>query len=123
MDAQALDKVRQLASNAILPLKPAVLSEAIAQDLLFRGKRTNAGRELPQYDLVYFMLADLLKFPDLGRWEKTAWSIPVGSCTRYHRGVYRSSLGWSTGPRQKLSSGKWTPLNSLTLLAAVGPED
>jgi hypothetical protein len=77
MDAQELDNVRQSASYAILPLKPAVLSEAAAQDLLLNGKRTNAGRDLPPYYLVYFLLVDLLKFRDLGRWEKTAWSIPV----------------------------------------------
>ena len=36
-----------------------------------------AGRELPQYYLVYFLLVDLLGFKSLGRHEKVAWSIPV----------------------------------------------
>ncbi|AEA60529.1 hypothetical protein [Burkholderia gladioli] len=38
---------------------------------------TNAGKDLPAYYLVYFLLIDLLKFPHLGRWEKTAWAVPV----------------------------------------------
>jgi hypothetical protein len=39
--------------------------------------RTEAGRGLPPYYLVYFLLVDLLKFPSLGQWEKTAWMVPV----------------------------------------------
>jgi hypothetical protein len=77
MDAQERDEVRQLASLAILPLKPAFLSGESAQDFLFKGQRTKGGRDLPSYYLVYFLLVDLLEFPDRGRWEKTAWSIPV----------------------------------------------
>jgi hypothetical protein len=77
MNARELDEVRRLASLAILPLKPAFLSGESAQELLFEGQRTEAGRDLPPYYLVYFLLVDLLKFPDRGRWEKTAWSIPV----------------------------------------------
>jgi hypothetical protein len=47
------------------------------QDLVFKCQRTKAGRDLPPYYLVYFLLVELLKFPNRGRWEKTAWSIPV----------------------------------------------
>lgn len=41
------------------------------------GARTEAGRKLPVYYLVYFVLADLLGYENLGRSEKVAWSIPV----------------------------------------------
>lgn len=43
----------------------------------FLVQRTNAGRELPSYYLVYFLLVDLLGFPHAGKWEKTAWSVSV----------------------------------------------
>ena len=39
--------------------------------------RTNGGRSLPKYYLVYFLLVDLLGYEDLGQWEKVAWVIPV----------------------------------------------
>ena len=44
---------------------------------LILSARTEAGRGLPPYYLVYFLLVDLLKFPSLGQWEKTAWTVPV----------------------------------------------
>lgn len=44
---------------------------------LMLSTRTEAGRSLPPYYLVYFLLVDLLKFPSLGQWEKTAWTVPV----------------------------------------------
>jgi len=44
---------------------------------LMLSARTEAGRGLPPYYLVYFLLVDLLKFPSLGQWEKTAWTVPV----------------------------------------------
>jgi hypothetical protein len=41
------------------------------------GARSNAGRSLPPYYLVYFLLVNLLKFNDLGQSEKVSYSIPV----------------------------------------------
>lgn len=41
------------------------------------ASRTNAGRDLPPYYLVYFLLVDLLGFANLGKWEKVAWSVPI----------------------------------------------
>ncbi len=41
------------------------------------SSRTNGGRTLPHYYLVYFLLVDLLQFPHMGEWEKSAWTIPV----------------------------------------------
>ena len=65
-----IEAVRQKARAAISPLK-TVSSE------FFGGERTEAGRELPEYHLVYFLLVDLLGFENLGRHEKIAWSLPV----------------------------------------------
>jgi DNA-binding transcriptional LysR family regulator len=36
-----------------------------------------AGRTLPPYYLVYFLLVDFLGFRDVGQSEKVAWSVPV----------------------------------------------
>src|SRR5262249_50696178 len=46
-------------------------------DFLLTAQRTNAGRDLPDYYLVYFLLVDLFGFKDLGKSEKIAWSVPI----------------------------------------------
>lgn len=48
------------------------------------SSRTNGGRNLPPYYLVYFLFIDLLGFPHMGRWEKSAWTVPV----RYQGRLY-----------------------------------
>lgn len=52
-------------------------STVAPKNLLFSAQRTDAGRQLPPYYLVYFLLVDLLKFRNLGKFEKLAWSVPV----------------------------------------------
>jgi hypothetical protein len=64
-----IQTIRARASAAIVPLKPS--------NRYFYGKRTHAGRYLPEYYLVYFLLVDLLGFQCGGPGEKVAWSIPV----------------------------------------------
>jgi hypothetical protein len=71
-----IEKLRQLALRAISPIKPLAKSANLG-GLLWNSKRTNAGRNLPHYYLVYFLLVDLLGFPDLGQEEKVAWSVPI----------------------------------------------
>jgi hypothetical protein len=68
-----VEQIRAQAARAIAPLKP--LQEW--RKYKWGGARTDAGRELPPYYLVYFLLADLLNFPQSGMDEKVAWSIPV----------------------------------------------
>lgn len=72
-----IDKVRAAANRAIAPLKPAGDDTPAAKDFLFAAKRTEAGRSLPPYYLVFFLLVDLLGFRNLGQFEKVAWSVPV----------------------------------------------
>ena len=72
-----LERVRDLAHRVILPIKPADSSTQAEKEFLFSATRTEAGRKLPPYHLVYFLLVDLLNFRDLGRFEKLAWSIPI----------------------------------------------
>lgn len=51
---------------------------------LMLASRTRGGGALPPYYLVYFLLVDLLGFPHLGPWEKTAWMVPI----RYRGRLY-----------------------------------
>ena len=76
-------KIEEKARRAILPLTQS------DSDKLFWGVRTNAGRSLPPYYLVYFLLVDLLGFKYAGKAEKVAWSVAVNfegtTCVIEHR--------------------------------------
>lgn len=63
--------IEEKARKATAPLAAA------ETDAAFWGARTEAGRSLPPYYLVYFLLVNLLGFKNLGRFEKVAFSIPV----------------------------------------------
>ncbi|MEC4683847.1 MAG: hypothetical protein VST70_09270 [Nitrospirota bacterium] len=67
---------RQAAIKALGPIKPANNNTSSDFEYL-NAKRTNAGRNLPAYYLVYFLLVDLLNYKNLGQWEKVAWSVPI----------------------------------------------
>lgn len=77
-----VEDVRKRAFRAIAPLKSS-------SDPCFFGMRTDAGRDLPYYYLVYFLLVDLLEFHHIGRDEKVAWSIPVDFNGRLYVIEYR----------------------------------
>jgi hypothetical protein len=72
-----LDPIRNKVRTAIFPLKPAGSESVTPDNFLFDAKRTEAGRQLPAYYLVYFLLVDLLSFKNLGQFDKIAWSVPV----------------------------------------------
>lgn len=77
--------VREAARQALGELEPAGAPHTDAEGHgLMLSARTNGGRNLPAYYLVYFLLIDLLSFPNLGQWEKTAWTVPV----RYRGRLY-----------------------------------
>lgn len=65
-----IEKLKTLIINLIQPICPA------NGDYLYL-KRTNAGRSLPPYYLVYFLFVKLLNFRNFGESEKVAWSIPI----------------------------------------------
>jgi hypothetical protein len=71
------EPIRAAVMAAILPIKPANAETSAAQDFLFKAQRTDAGRDLPPYYLVYFLLVDLLGFKNIGQFEKVAWSVPI----------------------------------------------
>lgn len=72
-----LNRIKVAAERAIAPIRPADESTDAPKNLLFSAQRTDAGRKLPPYYLVYFLLVDLLKFKNLGQFEKLAWSVPI----------------------------------------------
>ncbi|MET3524205.1 hypothetical protein [Mesorhizobium abyssinicae] len=72
-----LEAVRNAARRALGPVTPATDNTKADKDFLFKAKRTDAGRKLPEQHLVRFVLVDLLGFKDLGKFEKVAWSVPV----------------------------------------------
>lgn len=78
-------RVREAALKVLEDLEPAGSPRSDAEGRgLMLSARTDGGRSLPPYYLVYFLLIDLLGFPSLGQWEKTAWTVPV----RYRGRLY-----------------------------------
>ncbi|RZA02885.1 MAG: hypothetical protein EOP47_05275 [Sphingobacteriaceae bacterium] len=74
---QEIAKLRADALKILSPIKPADENTKADEKLLFTAQRSDAGRLLPQYFLVYFLFSDLLGFRNLGRFEKVAWSFPI----------------------------------------------
>jgi hypothetical protein len=68
---------QKAALEAIAPIRPADGNTKARNDTLFSATRSKAGRMLPEYYLVYFLLVEFLGFRDLGRFEKLAWSVPI----------------------------------------------
>lgn len=81
----ALQKVRDAALKALGEVQPAGSAQSSEEARgLMLSSRTNGGRQLPPYYLVYFLLVDLLQFYHMGHWEKSAWTVPV----RYRGRLY-----------------------------------
>ncbi len=65
------------ALSAIRPIKRVELSQQEWAHASARSTRTEAGNQLPDYYLVYFLLIELLSFETFRSGEKLAWSILV----------------------------------------------
>ena len=90
---EAMQRVRDAALKAIGELEPAGAPRLEAEPKgLFLSSRTNGGRDLPPHYLVYFLLVDLLGFPHMGKWEKSAWTVPVRYKGRLY-GVEHRKMG------------------------------
>jgi len=72
-----LEETRAAALLAVSPIRAADDTTKADAKFLFNAQRTQAGETLPAYFLVYFLLVDLLGFPNLGKFEKIAWSVPI----------------------------------------------
>lgn len=85
-----LEEVRNEVKKALGGLVPAghPRTDAEARSLVL-SSRTEAGRSIPAYYLVYFLLVDLLNFPHIGRSEKSSWTVPVRINNRLYGIEYR----------------------------------
>ncbi|MGN6225745.1 hypothetical protein [Pseudoxanthomonas sp.] len=73
-----LELNRNAALAALGDIKPAGPPQGDDEaHALMMASRTQGGRDLPPYYLVYFLLVDLLGFANLGQWEKVAWIVPI----------------------------------------------
>ncbi|QQS10345.1 MAG: hypothetical protein IPK69_06915 [Phycisphaerales bacterium] len=72
-----LETIRTEARTALGDIRPASDFGITDNDIPVNTSHTSAGRDLPPYYIVYFLMIGLLKFHDSGRWEKVAWSIPI----------------------------------------------
>lgn len=77
MVTEDFESIRMMAKRTLGPIRPTDESTKADKHFLFNGKQTDAGKQLPPYYLVYFLLVDLLGFKNLGRFEKIDWSIPI----------------------------------------------
>lgn len=76
LSVKEIEKLREAALRAVSPIRPPDSTTQLGK-LLWEARRTKAGRNLPHYYLVYFLLVELLRFPNLGKFEKIAWSVPI----------------------------------------------
>lgn len=72
-----LERVRAATLQALAGIRAGNSETKAEKNFLFTAKRTKASEQLPPHYLVYFLLVDLLGFPNLGHWEKIAWSVPL----------------------------------------------
>jgi hypothetical protein len=71
------EKHKQIALNILFPIKPTDENTSANKNFLLSAQRSLAGRNLPDYYLIFFLFADLLGFKNLGQFEKVAWSFPI----------------------------------------------
>lgn len=108
-----LEAVRKKALHALREVQSAGPPQSSAESkALSLASRTNGGRSLPEYYLVYFLLVDLLGYQDLGQWEKVAWVIPV----RYQDRLYSIE-------HRKFGVGVFAPNDDPTAMMSGIPSD
>lgn len=76
MDAK-VEKYKEIALRILSPIKLIDDKTKADKNFIFSAKRCPTINRLPDYYLVYFLFADLLKYKDLGKFEKIAWSFPI----------------------------------------------
>lgn len=75
---EEIDSLRDRVKKVLNPIASAVDKATKSEkNFLFTADRTDAGRSLPPYFLVYFLFVDLLGYKNLGQFEKISWSVPI----------------------------------------------
>lgn len=73
-----IEKLKKKVEAILDPISSAVDKGTKAdKNFLFSAVRTDAGRSLPPYYLVYFLFVDFLGYKNLGQFEKVSWSVPI----------------------------------------------
>lgn len=72
-----IEKYKQNALKILSPIKPVNDKTRADKTFLFTSIRSEAGRDIQNYYLVYFLFINLLGFKNLGQSDKIAWSIPI----------------------------------------------
>jgi len=87
MNPFEMNDFRDLKERVTATLAPISAIDAQAYEAsehFMNSTRSPLSSRLPPYQLVYFLLVDLLKFINLGRWEKVAWIIPLSYQNRIY---------------------------------------
>lgn len=78
MDSQKTEELKKKVEAILDPISFGAGEKTLVEEgIPFDAVRTDAGRFLPEYYLVYFLFVNLLGYKKFGRFEKTAWSIPI----------------------------------------------
>lgn len=72
-----LEAFRAKAQKAIWPIAPLTKDTNCEGSFSVFGQQDSLEKDLPPYYLIYFLLVEFLGFEDLGKGEKTAWTIPI----------------------------------------------
>lgn len=104
--------IREKALKAIAGIEPAGNPKGSESKALMLASRTNGGRDLPPYYLVYFLLVDLLEYPNLGQWEKVAWIVPL----RFRGRLYSIE-------HRKMGLGIFAPTHDAKAMTNAPPSD
>jgi hypothetical protein len=72
-----LESVRANALLALHVVKPVQPTTQVAPRFFATAQRTDAGRRLPDYYLVYLLMVELFGFPHEFPEEKVAWVVPL----------------------------------------------
>jgi hypothetical protein len=72
-----IKKYETIAIDFLSPIKPIDEKTKAPKYFLHTAMRSKAGIKLPEFYLIYFLFGELLKYRNLGRFEKVAWSFPI----------------------------------------------
>lgn len=72
-----IENIRKEIEKILCPIKSFDEKTKASKDFLFKAHRSIHSNKIPDYYLVYFLFSDLLKYQNVGRFEKVAWSFPI----------------------------------------------
>jgi len=101
-----IEKLKEKVEAILDPISSAIDKGTKAdKNFLFSAVRTDAGRSLPPYYLVYFLFVDFLGYKNLGQFEKVSWSVPIDyNGTAYLLEHRKLGMGLFAGDKQSRES-------------------